>query len=188
MFAGSNRVIGATAGLIKPQVVLVLLATLIGVVSLIIAASSSFHAPQIWYRHYRWVRYPLYTCGLFLILGTFVTFTGTLGLALQPTASLVYHNDVLSFTHVNADLVLAGRNPYTTDSAFAVALKEYPLALPSPLRRGILGPGYDSPSLYEINVLRRLYIASPGETRGALDPQTLHSYPALSFLLYVPFI
>jgi hypothetical protein len=188
MFAGSNRVIGATAGLIKPQVVLVVLASIAGLVSLIIAASSPFRAPQTWYRHYRWVRYPIYTCGLYLILGTFVTFTGTLSLALQPTASQVYHNDVLSFTHINAELVLSGRNPYTTDSAFRVALERYPLALPSPLRGGILGTGYEPPSLNEIDMLRKLYIASPQATRGALDPRTLHSYPALSFLLYVPFL
>jgi hypothetical protein len=188
MFAGSNRVIGATAGLIKPQVVLVVLASIAGLLSLIMAASSPFRAPPIWYRCYRWARYPIYTCGLYLILGTFVTFAGTLSLALQPTASQVYHNDVLSFTYVNAELVLSGRNPYTSDTAFRVALEQYPQALPSPLRRGILANLHDPPGADVVDRLRKLYIASPQATHGALDPRTLHSYPALSFLLYVPFL
>jgi hypothetical protein len=186
MFAGSNRVTEATAGVVKPQEVAVVLAAMVGLLSLI-AASAPFSAPQIWYRHYRWARYPIYCAGLFLILGTFVTFEGTLGLSLSP-ASQVYHNDVLSFTHINAGLVLAGRDPYTSDAAFITALKQYPEAAPTPLRRGVFGTGYNYPSANKVKAIQKLYLTDPQAVHGGLDPRTLHSYPAFSFLLYVPFL
>ena len=185
MFAGSNRVTGATNGIVKPQEILVMLAALAGLSSLI-AAGAYFSAPRSWYRVYSWMRYPLYAVGLLLALGTLLTFAGTLELAVQPAAQ-VYENDVLAFTHVNAKLVLAGRNPYTSNSAFADALRQFPEGYPSPLRGGILGTGDDPPSFAEIKAIRKLYLADPQAARGALDPRTLHSYPALSFLLYVPF-
>ncbi len=184
MFAGSNRVTAATNGVVKPQEIVVVLAGLLGL-SILVASGSSFSVPRSWYRYYAWLRYPLFAVGLFLFLGTLVTFAGTLELAILPTAH-VYENDVLSFTHVNAELVLAGRDPYTSDTAFALALREFPDALPTPLREGILGGSYEPPSYKDVKALRNLYLNSPLATRGALDPRTLHSYPALSFLLYVP--
>src|SRR5215472_6936794 len=92
MFAGSNRVTQATVGVVKPQEVLVVLAVMAGLLSLIVA-SAPFSAPRIWHRHYSWARYPIYCAGVFLILGTFVTFEGTLSLSMSP-ASQVYQNDV----------------------------------------------------------------------------------------------
>jgi hypothetical protein len=186
MFAGSNRVTQATAGVVKPQEVVVVLAAIAGLLSLI-AASAPFSAPRIWYRHYRWARYPIYCAGLFLMLGTFVTFEGTLSLSLSPAAQ-VYQNDVLSFTHINSGLVLAARNPYTSDAAFITALEQYPQAAPTPLRRGVFGTGYDYPSFNKVKAIQKLYLADPQATHGGLDPRTLHSYPAFSFLFYVPFI
>ncbi len=187
MFAGSSRVFGATPGTTKPQVALVLATALAGMASLI-AAGMPISAPPAWKRLYRWLRALIYVAALLLMLGTFAVFAGTLALAIQYPASQTYVNDVISFTHVNAGLVLAGKNPYTSDDMFMVALREYPQALPTALRRGLFGTGYDSPAQDQLVAMRRRYLANPQATDGSFDPRTLHSYPALSFLLYVPFI
>lgn len=187
MFAGSNRVTGSTTGTVKPQVALVLLASLVGIVSLIVA-SAPISPPAIWYRWYKWLGYPILTGAVFLILGTLVVLAGTLSLALQHSAVQAYRNDVTSFTHVNAELVLDGRNPYTSNAAFAAALKRYPLGYPTPMRRGVFGTGFDAPEIVQVKAAERLYLVDPQAVHGGLDPQTLHSYPALSFLFYVPFI
>jgi hypothetical protein len=187
MFAGSSRVYTATAGVVKPQVALVLLASFAGVLSLIVAAAP-LRAPAPWRRWYRLLMYPLCAAAVFLILGTLVTFAGTLNLALQRSAAQTYGNDVISFTQVNAELVLASRNPYVSNMAFKMALEQYPEAPPTPLRRGVFGTGYDPPTIAKVQAVAHLYLTDPAATHGALDPRTLHSYPALSFLFYVPFV
>ena len=187
MFGGSNRVITATSGVVKPQVVLVLFASFSGIISLIVAAAP-VPARALWRRCYRLLMYPLYVAAVFLILGMLFTLAGTLNFALQRTAAQAYINDVISFTQVNAELVLAGRNPYVSDMAFRTALEQYPEAPPTPLRRGVFGTSYNPPAIKKVKAVAKLYITDPAATHGGLDPRTLHSYPALSFLFYVPFI
>jgi hypothetical protein len=187
MFAGSNRVPNATAGEIKPQVILVLLASFTAITGLILAAAP-LPAPAVLRRWYRLFMYPLCVAAVFLILGMLVTFAGTLNLVLQRSPAQAYNNDVISFTQVNAELALAGRNPYVSNMAFRTALEQFPEAPPTPMRRGVFGTGYDPPYFLQIQAVRKLYLADPAATGGALDPRTLHSYPALSFLFYAPFI
>jgi uncharacterized membrane protein len=48
--------------------------------------------------------------------------------------------------------------------------------------------GGDYPARSVVAAVERRYLANPADAAGAFDPQTLTSYPALSFLLYVPLI
>jgi uncharacterized membrane protein len=105
---------------------------------------------------------------------------------LHAPPSQSYFTDIISFTQENADLVLSGRNPYTSDSAYRLALSRFPEAMATPLRGPIFGTGYIAPSLHHLQVVQRRYAAAPQQVPDAFDPRTLHSYPALSFLLYVP--
>jgi hypothetical protein len=187
MFGGINRVLSVTTDAVKPQVVLVLLASSGGMLSLILAAAP-VPAHAVLRRCYRLLMYPLCTASVFLILGMLITFAGTLNLVLQRSAAHAYVNDVISFTQVNTELVLAGRNPYISNMAFRTALEQYPEAPPTPMRRGVFGTGYDPPTITKVKAVEQLYLADPALIHGGLDPRTLHSYPALSFLFYVPLI
>ena len=97
-----------------------------------------------------------------------------------------YDSDMLALAHVNAALVLSGHNPYTSDAFYRVAFARFPSFLGTPLRGKVFGTGFDPPSPARIAAVQRQYVRLPQSVRGAFDPRTLHSYPALSFLLYIP--
>lgn len=103
-------------------------------------------------------------------------------------APSAYFNDVISFTHVNAEVALAGDNPYTDDALFTATLRRFPRGLATPLRRGAFGTGYDYPEATTIRAVELQYLADPARYAASFDPATLHSYPALSFLLYAPLL
>ncbi len=122
--------------------------------------------------------------------------------ALILPPSQAYVTDTLAFTDENARLTLSGKNPYdpaTSDRAFVQALQRFPHVVPTPLRRGALAHQQGYPSHALVDALKRRYLrwetarvvghtTSPDPTGGAFDPQTTHSYPALSFLLYAPLL
>jgi hypothetical protein len=121
-----------------------------------------------------------------LCLATLGGLTYVMVLALVLPPSQAYISDMLSLTHVNAQLVLSGHNPYASDAAFRQAFARFSTALGTPLRGPVFGSGFDPPSPARIAAVQRQYVRAPTSVRGAFDPRTLHSYPALSFLLYVP--
>jgi len=133
-----------------------------------------------------------------LAFGFVAATDGCISLMLGIPLSHAYLNDVISFTYVNARTALAGHNPYTDNSGFVMALRRFPEAGATPLHRGIFAHGYAYPSKLARAQAERAYVAyatgpgahtgAPDPTGGAYDPRTLHSYPALSFLLYVPLI
>lgn len=137
------------------------------------------------YAHCRWV---VLAAGLIMSLLTVVVLDSALYNVLKMPTSSVYLNDVISFTAVDARAALAGRNPYTDASAFTTAVRAYPQALPTPLHRGTLAASEDYPTRVRLQALTRAYLRAPQTLHGELDPATVHSYPALSFLLYVPFV
>jgi hypothetical protein len=102
----------------------------------------------------------------------------------QPSSA--YLNDVISFNAANAHALLAGRNPYTDDANFIPTLLAYPHAPPTPIQGPIFGYGYDYPHQPYVFTIDQAYIHDPSRYVAAFDPRTLHSYPALSFLIYVP--
>ena len=123
-----------------------------------------------------------------LALLSFLLTMGFLNTALfQPTAR-AYWNDVISFNAANAQAVLAGRNPYTDNANFVAALTRYPQAPATPIQGPIFGYGYAYPFLPHVFAIDKAYMRDPAAYAAAFDPATLHSYPALSFLLYTPLV
>ncbi|MEO7003002.1 MAG: hypothetical protein ABI068_14395 [Ktedonobacterales bacterium] len=121
-------------------------------------------------------------------------------LALSVAARLIFFTppgrfvvtDVVAFTDEDARLVLRGANPYdpqTSAQGFLEALRRFPNVTPTPLRTGHFATGEQLPTKAQQAARGQRALAGPDPTAGgAFDPQTLHSYPALAFLLYVPLI
>ncbi len=175
-------------------------ATALGFVCLLITASGPYtlHLPNLWGKGVK--AFGLLTTALAALLafGSVAALDGCIYLMQGIPLSHAYLNDVISFTYVNAKTALAGHNPYTDNSGFVEALRRFPAAGATPLRRGIFAHGYAYPSKLARAQAERAYVAyatglgahsgAHDPTGGAYDPRTLHSYPALSFLLYVPLI
>lgn len=123
---------------------------------------------------------------IFFACCSVLAFVGWGALQANAPSTQAYWSDVVSFTDTNARLVLAGHNPYTSNATFAAVMGRFPHVVESPLRRGAFGTGTVYPSMSAVDAVRREYAVSPQATHGAFDPDTLHSYPALSFLLFVP--
>lgn len=114
----------------------------------------------------------------------------TLGIAISlfPSAgdTRIYDSDAAAFNHYNAALVLHEKNPYTSDHAFWDALRQFPSAGATPLRAGRYAGSTYGPSLKQVVADTQYELAHPGARGPEYDPASLHSYPALAFLIYVP--
>ena len=97
-----------------------------------------------------------------------------------------YDSDAAAFNHYNAELVLQGENPYTADARFWDALRRFPSAGATPLRAGRYAASQFGPSLLQLVRDVQAEIADPSLRGPELDPASMHSYPALAFLVYVP--
>ncbi len=142
----------------------------------------------VWQRRLDWVRPGVLVLTVLACLATLAGLAYLTILAVFTAPGQAYISDMLSLTHTNADLVLSGHNPYASDAAYREALARFPSALGTPLRGPVFGTGFDPPSQARIAAVQRQYVRAPASVRGAFDPRTLHSYPALSFLLYVPVV
>ena len=101
-----------------------------------------------------------------------------------------YHTDALAFVHMDADLLLHGKNPYTTNDAFWLAELRWPESLATPMMNGpVFG---NNPLVYPENstMLKWLqYEAKNPQARTSdLDPATAHNYPAGIIWLVLPFV
>lgn len=162
-----------------------------GSISLGLLLSAGLNRPlftSTWTRLYVKMRSIVLGVALILTLGTLLGISTLTWFVLTKPPSQFYVSDIVSMTHVDAELALAGKNPYTGDEAFPSALERFPLALGTPLRGPVFGTDYDQPGMEEMATIQRKYVASPEQLSEAFDPGTLHSYPALSFLLYVPWL
>lgn len=178
-----------------PQVGAVSVAQLLGAVTTLATLASfscwkfAAFAPGLppfaatWYRRLRGL---VVATALTLVIDAAVLFLLASYVVGFLPLSASYWNDVVSFTHVNAELVLTGHNPYMADSEFSTALRRFPQAPPTPLRGSTFGTGDAYPLPDAIKSAERQYLRNPRATPGGFDPATLHSYPALSFLLYIP--
>lgn len=122
-----------------------------------------------------------------LALDALIVLVLSLALLAAPIGT-TYPTDAISLPYEDAALVLVGRNPYTSNGFFASALARFPGTLATPLRGGAFGAGYEYPSDASISRVQQRYLADPASVGRSFDPATLHSYPALSFLLYVPMV
>ncbi len=125
---------------------------------------------------------------LLLAALTALLLIGFLETTLFQSTAHAYWNDVISFNAANAQAVLHGRNPYTDDANFLPTLLRYQQAPPTPLQGPIFGYGYNYPLQPHVFAIDQAYLHDPAAYASAFDPATLHSYPALSFLLFVPLV
>jgi hypothetical protein len=153
---------------------------------LLVASCVAGPLPVAWQRLFDRLRSSVTALTFLLCLATLVGLAYLTHLALLTPSGHVYDSDMLALTHVNAELVLSGHNPYTDNAAYREALDRFPSALGTPLRGPVFGTGFTPPSPARIAAVQRQYVQTPASVRGAFDPRTLHSYPALSFLVYLP--
>lgn len=148
-------------------------------------------APWRRWERARWLGSARIVATILMMLAAAITFLlcmGFLNTVLFSPTSHAYWNDVISFNSANAQAVLQGRNPYTDDANFLPTLIRYQQAPPTPMQGPIFGYGYNYPLLPHVFAVDKAYLRDPAAYAGAFDPATLHSYPALSFLLYIPLV
>lgn len=160
----------------------------IGGMATLVIAGLRVRAPRLWRQRALRRKTSFIALGLLMATVTLLILAGGTRLTFAKSLSRSYWSDVVSFSYVNARLVLQGQNPYTSNAAFFPTLQRFPYALETPLRQGAFGHGFDYPSMKELNAIERQFLASPSARHGEFDPATLHSYPALSFLLYLPLV
>lgn len=169
------------------RAVVTLLLAVAGMASLIVAGMR-IEAPRAWRRRALRRRGAFIGLGVVMAIFTLLVIAGGGRMTFGHSLSRSYWSDVISFSYVDAKLVLQGHNPYTSDPAFFPTLERFPYAIETPLRHGAFGQGFDYPSMGMLNDVERRFLATPSQRHGEFDPATLHSYPALSFLIYVPLI
>ena len=121
-----------------------------------------------------------------LALSVAATVALALGVIITNEPSHAYGSDAASFNHYNAQLVLDAINPYTADGRFWDAIGEFPQAGATPLRRGRYADSRFGPSLEQLVRDVRNELDHPQLRGSEFDPKSLHSYPALAFLVNVP--
>jgi hypothetical protein len=122
-----------------------------------------------------------------LALSSVVTVALAAGIVTQSSGKLtVYDSDAAAFNHYNAELVLRGQNPYAADARFWNAIHQFPDAGATPLRLGRYEGSALGPSLKQLVNDVKSELAHPSERGPEFDPASLHSYPALAFLVYMP--
>jgi len=173
---------------------LVVFVCFVGAVGLLLALSLDLPAERAPWRGWaeaRWAAPTRVVATIIMALLTLLSFllcTGFLSTVLFNSTAHAYWNDVISFSAANAQAVLHGRNPYTDDANFLPTLIRYQQAPPTPLQGPVFGYGYNYPLQPHVFAIDKAYLRNPAAYVGAFDPATLHSYPALSFLLYLPLV
>jgi hypothetical protein len=103
----------------------------------------------------------------------------------------VYRTDAIAFIHLDTDLILHGKNPYTDDAAFWQAVQRWPQAGATPLMGGktfgnnpVNYPGYDA----QEQALLNEYLHPALRNQGDFDPATAHNYPAGILWMELPMV
>jgi len=121
-----------------------------------------------------------------LALTTLITLAIAANLFAYAGNTGIYDSDAAAFNQYNAALVLRGVNPYRADAMFWDALNHFPAVGATPLRAGRYAGSIYGPPLRQVVIDTQEERAYP-QTRGPeYAPSSLHSYPALAFLIYVP--
>jgi len=126
--------------------------------------------------------------GLLLLSSSLTLAVAALLLGSELRGTATYGSDAAAFNHFNAELVLAGQNPYTADSRFWSAIRQFPASGATPLRAGRYMNSRFGPSLDQIVRDVRSELDHPATRGPEFDAASMHSYPDLSFLVYVPVV
>ena len=120
-----------------------------------------------------------------MVIGTWHTFNAQFADALRGN----YYSDAIAFVHEDADLLRAGRNPFTADDAFWIAVKRWPSSLATPLfgSKAFGSNPYTYPSGKVMTRVLQQEVAHPNERDSHnFDPATVHNYPAGIIWLALP--
>jgi len=126
--------------------------------------------------------------GLLLLAALWSVATSGALLLQHPLDPAIYDSDAAAFIHYQAEDVLRGINPYTDATGFWKAVEQFPNASATPLRLGQFARQSFSPDDSAISALLHADAQDPSHAGPEFDPASLHSYPAGSFLIAVPFI
>jgi hypothetical protein len=122
-----------------------------------------------------------------LAISSAITLALVVALVLGSSGTIrLYDSDAAAFNHYNADLVVHGRSPYVADADFWDALRRFPSVGATPLRAGRYAASQLGPSLGQVVADAHSEATTPSERGPEFAPASLHSYPALSFLVFVP--
>lgn len=98
-----------------------------------------------------------------------------------------YRSDELYYNQYNAILTLRGDNPYTDSNTRLIeAMKYFHIRGYTPIARGQFARLKREPTATPMLAPLARYFASPNAPPSEIAPDTLHSYPAGSFLVDVP--
>ena len=120
--------------------------------------------------------------GLVLSAVVSLSLAGVILFAGPPT----YNSDAAAFNHYNAELVSRGVNPYTAGGRFWDAMRQFPTVGATPLRRGIYATSVYGPDLSQVVRDVQAELADPARRGPEFSSASLHSYPALAFLIDLP--
>jgi hypothetical protein len=121
-----------------------------------------------------------------LAFSALLTLAIAVNLAAHAEDPSIYDADAAAFNQYNAALVLHGQNPYTADATFWDALSQFPSVGATPLRAGRYAGSVFGPSLARVVADTQYERAHPQARGPEYASSSLHSYPALAFLVYVP--
>lgn len=100
-----------------------------------------------------------------------------------------YRIDAMAYVHMDAQLLVQGKNPYTSNTAFWQATLRWPEALSTPMMGGVFGDNpLHYPSNYLMSVLLQFQAQHPTAPTLDFDTATVHNYPAGIIWLEAPFV
>lgn len=184
LFSSAGWIELATEGTTSPLATVVMVGCLLGSLVLLWSAAADFRRTTN--QPTGAVRVRSLSAMTALALTSTLTVALAVGLIVTNEPSHAYGSDAAAFNHYNARLVLDGINPYIADSRFWDAVAEFPNAGATPLRRGIYAGSRFGPSSTQLVRDVRFEIAHPARRGPEFDPSSLHSYPALAFIVNAP--
>lgn len=183
----SNWTASASGDSRHPWGTIATLTLLLGGIALLLVAvcrPAPWRPPATHQRGYRLATFALLAAlGLSVAVSVGLAATTIAGAARSTT---VYNSDAAAFNAYNAELALHGTNPYTADARFWDALRRFPNVGTTPLRRGRYASSTYGPSLEQVVRDVHAELADPTQRGPEFAPASLHSYPALAFLVYLP--
>ena len=153
----------------------------IGALLVALLIPSTWRPASLFSRRWR-VASLLILSGLVLSVVVSLSLAGVILFSGPPT----YNSDAAAFNHYNAELVLLGINPYTADNRFWDAIRQFPDVGATPLRQGLYAHSVYGPDLSQVVRDVRVELADPARRGPEFSPASLHSYPALAFLVDLP--
>jgi hypothetical protein len=127
--------------------------------------------------------------GIFVMLMVALTIHAISG-QIEDALRGYYHADAISFVHMDADVLLQGRNPYTDNDAFWASAQRWPQAYATPIYGGAAfgKDPFQYPTAQWMADVLQLQATFDFTRDNSYDTQTVHNYPAGIILMALPFV